>query len=74
MSEVKLGDALHRVTRLLGIPQCPSCARRRKALNLVKVEGKPLGTVVKDCLVAWLDPDLIIFRSVLVREKVWPRS
>lgn len=44
----KLGDAVHAVTKVLGIRECDSCKQRREALNHAK-------TVV-DVITAIVDP------------------
>jgi hypothetical protein len=38
---VGLGDAVHRLTQALGVPECGGCAQRRAALNRAAVVGRP---------------------------------
>ena len=39
--EVGLGDAIHGVTKRLGLKHCHKCAKRKAALNKRKVSGRP---------------------------------
>lgn len=60
MTDVKLGDLLAAFTEKLGIPECPKCADRRKALNLVAVRGRRVRDVLADAMRALGDPELWI--------------
>lgn len=38
-NKIKLGDAIARVTKLLGIPHCEKCEKRRLILNKINELG-----------------------------------
>ena len=67
MGDVKLGDLLAAFTKRLGIPECPKCADRRKALNLVAVRGRRVRDVLEDALNAMANPSMFAL-SVRLRQ------
>lgn len=63
---MKLGDQFSRVTKALGFKECPLCKMRRKALNEVHYNGKPLDLAL-DLLQAWFTPALTLAYADLAR-------
>lgn len=54
----QLGEAVAKVTKFVGIPECGGCGKRRKALNKVDF-GKPV-TVLATIRHAVLNPDKVL--------------
>ena len=54
---VKVGDAVSKFTRALGIPECGGCKARKHAMNQVVVEGRPAAAVVADLVKAAFNPE-----------------
>ncbi len=49
-NKIRLGDAIARITKLLHIPHCDKCEKRRKILNEIQETGmKETLRKLKDC-------------------------